>query len=89
MRRRWFRRVTPHNRRVSLARTCHVSPSRVRRAAAVTLAATGIQSRRASYAGHKRSAAILEVHARESIRIAGDKRISREAIVARRVAAER
>lgn len=46
---------------------------------AVTLATTGIRSRRASYAGHKRSAAIVEVHARESIRIAGDKRISREA----------
>ncbi|CAH2226699.1 jg9764 [Pararge aegeria aegeria] len=89
MRRRWFRRVTQHNQCLSFARTCYVLLSRARRAAAVTLATTGIQSRRASYAGHKRSAAILEVHARESIRIAGDKRISREAIVARRVAAER
>lgn len=89
MRRRCFRRVVSRTRCIPLARTCPGSPSHVRRAAAVTLATTGIQSRRASYAGHKRSAAIVEVHARESIRIAGDKRISREAIVARRVAAER
>lgn len=77
MRRQWFRRAATtlsasrsHAPSVFLHLTCGL-------AAAVTLATTGIRSRRASYAGHKRSAAIVEVHARESIRIAGDKRIPR------------